>query len=110
MNLMKMIKKIIIGLAFFTVVVLVFVLHRSTSAYKVKIIKVDEGWGYEIRLAGDTYIHQPFVPSIQKTKPFPSKRTARKTAYLVVEKLENGKLPTLTVEEIENLGIFIEER
>lgn len=105
-----MIKKIFIGIAFFVIIGLVFLLHKSTIKYNVDVIKVDEGWGYDIKQAGEIFIHQPFVPSIQKAMPFPNKRMAKKTAHLVVGKLENGKLPTLTVEEIKNLGIFMEER
>lgn len=107
---MKMIKKVLVAFLIVVALVVVISLSKSTSTYKVEIIKVDVGWGYDIKFAGETYIHQPFIPSIQKTMPFSTKREARKTAYLVVEKLENGKLPTLTIDEIMNLGIFIEDR
>ncbi len=110
MNLIQTInKKVVIGVTIILIATAV-TLILNKPAYKVELFKVDNGWGYEIELAGETYIHQPFIPSIQSIKPFPSKKLAKKTAYLVIKKLKHGELPTLTIEDINNLGLLNEDR
>ena len=50
----------------------------------------------------DTLIYQPFIPAIGGRRTFPTETQAKNTGQLVVQKLSEGKSPTLTREEVQN--------
>ena len=64
------------------------------------------GFGYDILVEGKLYIHQPHIPSISGSIGFSSEEDAHKTAEYVAEKLrKTNALPSLTKQELDNLGI-----
>jgi hypothetical protein len=71
--------------------------------YKVELFKNGNGWGYDILVNNKTYIHQPFIPAIEGQVPFGDKESARKTARLVVKKLQNHKSPGITKEDLNSI-------
>lgn len=68
--------------------------------------KTDRGWGYDVLVDGKVYVHQPHIPAIQGNYSFRSSEDAKKIATLVIYKLKNNIVPpSLSVEEIDSLGI-----
>jgi hypothetical protein len=71
--------------------------------------KTAGGWGYRIMADGVLYIEQPHIPAIQGNKGFSSRADAEKTAEFAISKMELGFVPpTLTVEELDSLGVLDE--
>ena len=63
------------------------------------------GWGYSIKHGKKIIIKQDIIPAIQKSIPFQSEKDARKTALLVIQKLNHRKLPAVTVNELDSLQV-----
>ncbi len=66
---------------------------------------VNGGWGYFIYRNGEKMINQDQIPAILGKYPFGSKRLAEKTAELVVKKLKSKELPSVTKQELIELGV-----
>ncbi len=68
--------------------------------------EVNNGWGYDIKINGKTFIHQDVIPAINKSIPFNSKEDAEKVAKLIVEKIKKKQMPpAVSKEEMQKLGI-----
>lgn len=78
----------------------------------VKAIRTAGGWGYEILTDGKVYIHQEFVPAVEGKKSFKTENDALFVANKAMEKLVKGKgkLPVITVEELKQWGIAMQEK
>jgi hypothetical protein len=61
------------------------------------------GWGYDIVVKGKLFIHQEYIPAIAQKKGFPAEPQARKAAQLIIYKLKNNKLPTLSLADVEQI-------
>lgn len=70
-----------------------------------KTFKGDAGWGYDIYTNDTLYIHQEFIPAAEGRKGFTTKEDAEKISQLALAKLKYNKLPVITLEEIDSLGI-----
>ena len=83
------------------------VLHltSTTGEFQVKTYRVTDGWGYQILVNSKVYIDQPFIPVLQGRIPFPDRKSARLTGKIVMQKLENHRLPAITREDIHRLGL-----
>ena len=68
-----------------------------------KIFRQSGGWGYDIVVNRKLVIHQEYIPVIAQKKEFPTEIQAREAAQLVVQKLKNNKLPTLSCAEINQI-------
>lgn len=65
-----------------------------------------QGWGYDIYVNGKKLIHQPIIPAIPGNAPFRTEKDALKTGALAAGKMKkSGSLPTLSVKELDSLGI-----
>ena len=71
--------------------------------FAYQVFHAPKGWGYDIRVNDSLVIHQENIPVISSTKGFDSKEQAQKTALLVIKKLQQNNLPTLTKFEIEQV-------
>lgn len=77
----------------------------SGSQFTCRAMKVSGGYGYVILCREDTLICQPYVPAVSGKQVFVTERDALKVGQLVCRKLDKGRPPTLTREEIsEALG------
>lgn len=84
------------------------------SEITVEIFKVDSlenngstGWGYDILINGQLYIHQPNIPAVMGNNGFSSEEKAREAGELIISKIRNNILPpTVTVEELETKGLL----
>jgi len=69
------------------------------------VIHLENGWGYELNNHGKTIIHQEIIPVIEGSSPFLSRKDSRKTGKLALHKLNEGKIPVITSQELDSLGI-----
>jgi Domain of unknown function (DUF4907) len=76
--------------------------HRQ-SKFAYEVFHAQKGWGYDILVNDSLVIHQENMPVISLLKGFDSKEQAEKTALLVIKKLQQNNLPTLTKFEIEQV-------
>jgi hypothetical protein len=64
------------------------------------------GFGYDIHVDGNPYVHQPHVPAVSGLKGFLTEEDARKAAEYVSRKFEmTNSLPRVSKEELDSLGI-----
>jgi len=69
-----------------------------------------QGWGYKILNNEKLFINQPHIPSLPGNAGFETKEKALKTAEYIVYKLENGLFPpTISPEELDSLGVLLNE-
>lgn len=79
------------------------------SGVTMELIEVEGGYGYRILMDGKPYITQPHIPAVQGNRPFQSEDEAASVAALVIEKIEEGIIPpSITIPELEELGVEIE--
>jgi hypothetical protein len=65
------------------------------------------GYGYDIIMDGEVKIHQPIIPVIEGTQGFASEAQAKKTAQLVITKIQNNEFPPqLTLKDLKDLEII----
>jgi hypothetical protein len=94
-------KKRSIYFALFSVIILLVIVFTGRGHfYEVNTYKSGNGWGYDISKNNQTYIHQPYIPAIEGQIPFRTRHSARKTGHLVIKKIRNHKIPSVTREEI----------
>ncbi len=73
----------------------------------LKIFKAEDknSWGYEVFIDSSLFIHQDVVPAISGTNGFSSQSDAKKCGDLVVSKILKNQLPSVSVNELDSLGI-----
>ena len=84
---------------------LAFFHARTSDALNIETFRTSGGWGYNIKTGGRVFIYQPFIPGIPGKKPFPDRKSALGAAKMVKSKLEQGKLPSLSREDIIKTGL-----
>lgn len=84
--------------------------ERNTS-YKIfmndSTVK-SSGFGYDILMNGERYIHQSTIPAVSGNQYFKTEGEAKTIASFVCYKIQNNILPpTITLHELDSLGIMI---
>ena len=102
MNMTKTSKKLGFGFLFVLVVLIPVLISPKNGDlhYKVKVYSENGGWGYDILSKNKTFIHQPFMPSVEGNAAFKTRKLAKKAGTLVVTKLEQGKSPSVSRSEL----------
>jgi len=79
--------------------------HVKAISINFKIIpSVNHTWGYDIYRGGKMIIHQQSIPGMPGNEGFGKKLQAKKTARLVINKIEHGEMPpTVTPDELKKL-------
>jgi hypothetical protein len=72
---------------------------------EVRSIRSGQGWGYDILTDGKIYIHQEFIPALQGRRPFRTEEGALKVGRKVISKLSLKEIPTITMDELREMGI-----
>ena len=72
-----------------------------------EVIKVPNGYGYQIFSGKKLLVQQEFIPAVRGKQPFQSAKDARKVANLIIEKIRNHISPQISIEELEKLEIVI---
>ncbi|SDE36024.1 protein of unknown function [Pricia antarctica] len=70
-----------------------------------EVIKLDEGYGYQISANGKLLIRQKHIPGLQGKIRFGNPKDARLIADLVIYKLTTGKSPEVGITELNELNI-----
>ena len=74
---------------------------------RTETFKADTGWGYDIYLNQEKYIHQDIIPSVPQHVGFQSEADAKKTADFVVGKIRRNIIPpSVTPQELDSLGVY----
>ena len=113
---MQMIKKYWIYLVFI-ISLLVFIVssiykkkEKNTDqkrfAISVRTFKTEIGWGYDILVNDSSMIHQDIIPGVQGKKGFNSEEDAAKIGNLVLEKIKQKRLPSITLQELKDYQII----
>ena len=72
--------------------------------FTFKVLKNENGYGYDIYSAGKMVIHQPIIPGAPGNNGFKTESEAFKVATLVVFKLSNNIMPpSVTQQEIDSV-------
>lgn len=64
------------------------------------------GWGYNIVTDGKVRIKQEYIPAVPGKQGFKSAADAMLVGNLVVRKMTMGQWPTITVQELDSLGVY----
>ncbi|MBN2806851.1 MAG: DUF4907 domain-containing protein [Prolixibacteraceae bacterium] len=74
--------------------------------FSARVIQLNtKAWAYEILIDTIPYIHQAFIPGIAGNQAFESAEEARKCSELVLKKLRNKQIPSISRKELDELGI-----
>lgn len=73
---------------------------------QAETFQTTNGWGYNITVDGKVYIHQEFIPGLPGKQPFKTKEDALRVGRKVIEKLSASQLPTITKDDLKQLGII----
>ena len=82
-------------------------LHNRQSKKKkdfaTKIFEGFNGWGYDILVDDELFIHQESIPSWPGKAGFQKKEQAEQTAQLIINKLKQGRFPAVTTFELQQI-------
>ena len=86
----------------------------ENSKFTVQVFKVDSieenglrGWGYNILIDGQPYIHQPNIPAVMGNAGFSSEEKARKAGEFIIYKIKNNVIPpAVTPEELDSIEVL----
>ncbi len=78
---------------------------QAQITWTMETYAINGGWGYFIYRNGEKMINQDQIPAIPGKHPFGNQKLAKKTAELVIKKLNTKKLPTITRQELIHLGV-----
>jgi hypothetical protein len=74
--------------------------------FSARVFQLDSNaWAYEVLNDTIPYIYQPFIPGISGNQAFASFEEAQKCSELVLQKLRNKQIPSITLKELDKLGI-----
>lgn len=110
---MKLFRKIFFYTLFFSIMVACQSEPKNESpdddmlTVEVQIFHYPQGYGYDVIVGGDIYIHQEFIPCIPGKHAFKTWKDAHITASLVAEKISREIIPpSLTIEELDSIGVI----
>src|SRR5216117_1512294 len=76
---------------------------KKKNRLSAKVFEDRYGWGYDILVNNSLFIHQEYIPVIALNKGFSNKTDAKKAASIVLQKLQQNKLPTLTTFDLQQI-------
>ena len=79
--------------------------HAGRIYVHVSSFSLPNGWGYDIMAGEKKYIHQAQIPAVAGRHPFLSEEDALKTGRLVVYKISHNLMPSVSVAELDSLGV-----
>ena len=85
--------------------------NRYSKYYRVEVKELsdDRGWYYEIYQGNTLLIKQDKIPGVSGNLYFKSKNDAQKIAFLVVDKLEHHKMPSITSMDLDSCNIDLKK-
>lgn len=88
-------------------IVITKVSNILTNGYDIKTYKVENGWGYKIHKKNKVIIKQDIIPGIAVKKPFATEKDALIVGELMIEKLKNKKIPSISYKELQINGVIL---
>jgi len=82
--------------------------QKKSNSIDIKITQQKAGYGYQIIKNKKTFIDQPYIPAIAGEQVFKDSLQAKKTASLVVQKIENSSIPRISIDELDSMKIEYE--
>ncbi|HEY2649234.1 MAG TPA: DUF4907 domain-containing protein [Puia sp.] len=64
------------------------------------------GWGYNIIANDKVHIKQEYMPAVPGKRGFKSAADAMQVGNLVVKKIMDSKMPTITLHELDSMGFY----
>jgi hypothetical protein len=80
-------------------------IYHPHNQIKVTTFQTSLGWGYNISVNDSIIIHQNIIPGVQGYKGFTTQSDAAKVGNMVLDKIKNKQLPSVTLQELDNLHI-----
>ncbi|SFV32815.1 DUF4907 domain-containing protein [Thermoflavifilum thermophilum] len=78
---------------------------QDSLSVQVIVMHVDSGWGYQIWINNRPFIYQNQIPAIPGHHVFHSRADAMRVGTRVAGKILQHEPPTITVAELQQLGI-----
>ncbi|RIV46737.1 DUF4907 domain-containing protein [Flagellimonas pelagia] len=105
-NITKIVAPILIlGLFLYGVTHFSFDEKIQEPILRKEVIKVHNGYGYQIFSGEKLLVQQEFIPAVRGNQPFQSAKDARKVANLVIKKIQDRTSPQVSVDELKELEI-----
>jgi hypothetical protein len=82
--------------------------HTTTAmqdSIAVVPFQTGDGWGYSVNIGARTYIYQDIIPALPGRNVFRSREDALRVGNRVADKLRKHQLPTVSKEELKEMGI-----
>lgn len=98
-----------IGIGIVSILFLSMTQCQVNQKVNYRVIRVENGWGYELYSREKVIIHQEIIPVIEGENPFLSRKDARKTGKLALQKIREGRIPLITKKDLDSLMIVYPE-
>src|SRR5258708_34791413 len=79
--------------------------HQKVFVYAEPVQTV-YGWGYNIIAGGKVHIKQEYMPAVPGKRGFKSAADAMMIGNLVVKKITESKMPTISLHELDSMGLY----
>lgn len=77
----------------------------ENNELQVEIYKSGSGFGYRILSEEDIIVQQDFIPAIENNQPFCDREDADRIASYVLQKMQQGSNPAISLSELRELEI-----
>src|SRR4051812_14597135 len=88
----------------------IFFMKHNEQNQKVFIyaepVQTAYGWGYNIIAGGKVHIKQEYMPAVAGKRGFRSAADAMQVGNLVVKKIVEKKMPTISIRELDSMGFY----
>lgn len=81
--------------------------REQTLPLYSKVIKLGEGYGYQIFLNDKLLVQQEFIPAVKGKTPFQSEKDAEKVAKRVIAKIHGKTSPEISLQELNQMDIVL---
>ena len=98
---------LILGLFLYGMTHLSFDEKVQEPLLREKVIKLPNGFGYQIFSGDKLLVQQEFIPAVRGNQPFQSAKDAEKVAKLVIDKIRNRTSPKISIDELKEMEIVI---
>ena len=94
---------IVLAISIAVAMAIPFFYMGQKSGIDYKTFHTTLGWGYDILVDKRLFIHQECIPVLAQKRGFATEESARAVAQIVVHKLKNNDLPTLSSSELSQI-------
>ena len=84
----------------------IFFRGEKKVSLHAEAVKTSYGWGYNVLAGERIYIKQEFIPAVPGMHGFRSADDALKVGDLVARRISEGLMPTISVRDLDSLGVI----